>query len=79
MDLGIGGPLYYNVSYQAASGPNGASNGASVINTNITITNLSPATNYSMFVVAENGVSGDERNRSAIIYVTTNSTYTCMS
>ena len=77
MDLGIGGPLYYNVSYQAVSGP---SNVTSVItnDTHVNVTNLYPGITYMMTVEADNGGSGDESKRSASINVTTNSTGTCM-
>ena len=70
MDLGIGGPLYYNVSYQAV---NGSSNVTSDIttNTHMNVTNLYPGVTYTMTVEADNGVPGDESKRSASIYVTT--------
>ena len=77
MDLGIGGPLYYNVSCQAVSG---SSDVTSVItsDTHVNVTNLYPGVTYMMTVEADNGGSGDESKRSASIYVTTHSTGTCM-
>ena len=70
MDLGIGGPLYYNVSYQAV---NGSSNVTSVItsDTHVNVTNLYPGVTYMMTVEADNGGSGEESKRSASINVAT--------
>ena len=76
MDPGIGGPLYYNVSYQAV---NGSSDVTSVItnDTHVNVTKLYPGVTYMMTVEADNGVLGDESKRSVSINVTTNSTGTC--
>ena len=76
-DPGIGGPLYYTVSYH---GVNGSSNGTSnTTELTCNVTHLSPGHTYIMTVVAGNGVSGDEGNRSASINVTTHSTPTVVT
>ena len=82
MDLGIGGPLYYEVvayldMYQSFIALNGTASLISNITTNdtyVNVTNLFPYTNYTMTVEAEDGVPGDEINTSTSINVTTNST-----
>ena len=82
MDPGIGGRLYYEVvayldMYQTFIALNGTASVISNITTNDTyvyVTNLSPHTNYTMTVEAEDGVPGNEINASTSIDVTTNST-----
>ena len=70
------GVVFYTVYYQAVSGSLKMTLG-NITTTLVTVTNLSPATQYMMTVVAENGVPGDEANRSASITVTTQSVSIC--
>ena len=70
------GVVFYTVYYQAVSGSLKMTLG-NITTTSVTVTNLSPATEYMMTVVAENGVPGDEANRSVSITVTTESVFTC--
>ena len=71
-DSGGMGVVFYTVYYQAVSGSLKMTLG-NITTTSVTVTNLSPATEYMMTVVAENGVPGDEANRSVSITVTTQS------
>ena len=67
-DTGLGGVLFYKVSYQDITGT------SHNMNTNITyhnVTGLSPNTTYTMTVMADNGIAGKEENRSLSVSVTT--------
>ena len=44
---------------------------ANITTTSVTVTNLSPGTEYRITVVADNGIAGDELNRSVSVTVAT--------
>ena len=67
-DSGGTGVVFYTVYYQSVKMTLG-----NITTTFVTVTNLSPATEYMMTVVAKNGVTGDEANSSVSIAVTTQS------
>ena len=79
-DSGGIGVVFYTVYYQAVDGSLKTTLG-NITTTFVTVTNLSPATEYMMTVVADNGVAGDEANSSVSINitVTTQSVATCKS
>ena len=64
--------VVYSVYYQTSSGSLRMTWG-NVSTTSVTVTNLSPATEYVITVVAQNGLYGDERNRSTSVNVITSS------
>eukprot|EP00731_Ephydatia_muelleri_P014459 Em0008g179a len=70
-DSGGMGTVFYTVYYQALISGSLRMTWGTVTTTSVTVTNLLPATEYRMTVVAQNGLPGDERNRSTIIDVTT--------
>eukprot|EP00731_Ephydatia_muelleri_P014465 Em0008g185a len=70
-DSGGMGTVFYTVYYQALISGSLRMTWGTVTTISETVTNLLPATEYRMTVVAQNGLPGDERNRSTIIDVTT--------
>ena len=73
LDTGLGGDLSYKVFYQDINGT------SYNMNTNTTyhdVTDLSPNTTYTMTVMADNGIAGNEENRSVSVSVTTKGTAT---
>ena len=70
-DTGLGGDLSYKVFYQDINGT------SSNMTTNITyfhVTGLSPSTTYTMTVMADNEIAGNEEERSVSVNVTTKAT-----
>ena len=63
--------MFYTVYYQALISGSLRMTWGTVTTASVTVTNLLPATEYRMTVVAQNGLPGDERNRSTLIDVTT--------
>ena len=64
--------MFYTVYYQAVNGSLKMTLGT-LTTTSVTVTKMLPATEYRFTVVAENGVPGDEANRSATVTATTES------
>ena len=72
-DTGLGGDLSYKVFYQGITGT------SSNMTTTITyhnVTGLSPNTTYTMTVIADNGISEHEEDRSVSVSVITKATDT---
>ena len=65
---GVG--VVYTVYYQTVNGSLRMTL-ANIITTSVTVTNLSPGTEYMITVVADNGLPGEEASRSASVTVTT--------
>ena len=72
-DTGLGGDLSYKVSYQDT---NRTSHNMITTTTYHNVTGLSPNTTYTMTVMADNGIAGNEENRSVSVNVTTKATDT---
>ena len=72
-DTGLGGDLSYMVSYQDI---NEISYNMNTNTTYHNVTGLSPNTTYTMTVMADNGVAGNEENRSVSVNTTTKATDT---
>ena len=70
-NTGLGGDLSYKVYYQVI---NGASSNLTTNTTYHNVTGLSPNTTYTMTVVADNGIAGNEEDRLVSVNVTTNAT-----
>ena len=64
-DTGLGRDLSYKVYYQDV---NGTSNTTTTYHN---VTGLFPNTTYTMTVMADNGIAGDEEERSVSVNVTT--------
>ena len=64
-------PSHYKVFYQDITG---ISYNMTTTITYHNVTDLSPNSTYTMTVMADNGIAGDERNRSVSVNVTTNTT-----
>ena len=73
------GIVFYTVYYQALTSGSLRMTWGNVTTTSVTVTNLLPATQYRITVVAQNGGTGDEGNRSVSITVTTQSSSSSMS
>ena len=73
-DTGLGGDLSYKVSYQDINGT--SSNMTNTTTTSHNVTGLSPNTTYTMTVMADNGIAGNEENRTASVSVKTKTTDT---
>ena len=73
-DTGLGGDLSYKVSYHDITG----ASYTWTITTNRyhNVTGLFPNTTYTMTVMADNGIAGNEDNRSVSVNVTTKATDT---
>ena len=65
---GVG--VVYTVYYQTVSGSLRMTL-TNITTTSVTVTNLSPGTEYMITVVADNGLPGEEASRSASVTVTT--------
>ena len=65
---GVG--VVYTVYYQTVYGSQRMTL-ANITTTSVTVTNLSPGTEYMITVVADNGLPGEEASRSASVTVTT--------
>ena len=76
-DSGWMGTVFYTVYYQALSGSLRMTWG-NVTTTSVSVTNLLPATEYRITVVAQNGLPGEEGNRSISIILTTQSSFSSM-
>eukprot|EP00731_Ephydatia_muelleri_P014483 Em0008g203a len=63
--------VFYTVYYQALISGSLRMTWGNVTTTSVTVTNLLPATEYRMTVVAQNGLPGEEGNRSISIILTT--------
>ena len=72
-DTGLGGDLSYKVYYQDI---NGTSSNMTTTTTYRNVTGLSPNTTYTMTVMTDNGIAGNEENRSVSVNVTTKATDT---
>ena len=72
-DTGLGRDLSYNMYYQDI---NGTSHNMTTTTTYHNVTDLSPNTTYTMTVIADNGITGSEENRSVSVSVTTKATAT---
>ena len=72
-DSGGMGTVFYTVYYQALISGSLRMTWGTVTTTSVTVTNLLPATEYRMTVVAQNGAPGDEGNSSISIMFTTQS------
>eukprot|EP00731_Ephydatia_muelleri_P014385 Em0008g105a len=72
-DSGGMGTVFYTVYYQALISGSLRMTWGNATTTSVTVTNLLPATEYRMTVVAQNGLPGDEGNSSASLNVTTQS------
>eukprot|EP00731_Ephydatia_muelleri_P014453 Em0008g173a len=72
-DSGGMGTVFYTVYYQALISGSLRMTWGTVTTTSVSVTNLLPATEYRMTVVAQNGLPGDEGNRSISIRLTTQS------
>nr|BAA81719.3 protein tyrosine kinase [Ephydatia fluviatilis] len=70
-DSGGTGIVLYTVYYQAIISGSLRMTWGNVTTTSVTVTNLLPATEYIMTVVAQNGEPGDEADRSVSLRVTT--------
>ena len=69
-DTGLGGDLSYKVSHQDINGTSYNMTTTTTI-TYHNVTGLSPNTTYTMTVMADNGIAGNEENRSVSVNVTT--------
>ena len=69
-DIGLGGVLSYKVSYRDISGTLFNMVNCTILSHDVT--DLTPNTTYTMTVMADNGISGNEENRSVSVNVTTN-------
>ena len=76
-DSGGMGTVFYTVYYQALISGSLRMTWGNATTTSVTVTNLLPATEYRMTVVAQNGLPGDEGNSSASLNVTTQSALQC--
>ena len=70
-DRGFGGDLSYKVYYQDI---NGTSLNMTTTTTYFHVTGLSPNTIYTMTVMADNGIAGNEENKRLSVNVTTKAT-----
>ena len=77
-DSGGMGTVFYTVYYQALISGSLRMTWGNVTTTSVTVTNLLPATEYRMTVVAQNGLPGEEGNRSISIILTTQSSFSSM-
>ena len=73
-DTGLGGDLFYKVSYHDIHG----ASYSWTITTNLyhNVTGLSPNTINTMTVTADNGIAGNEEDRSVLVSVITKGTDT---
>ena len=78
-DSGGMGTVFYTVYYQALISGSLRMTWGTVTTTSVTVTNLLPATEYRMTVVAQIGAPGDEESRSISIIVITQNEFSCTS